>query len=427
MNIVMHEDFLQYVWKNGLFKTNVLRAKGGERIEVIDIGRHNTDAGPDFFNACVKIGDVIWAGNVEIHLRASDWYKHKHHINSAYNNVILHVVDINDKDVFDSSGRLIPTVKISYIEDILFEYEKLFKTRNNLPCLNVIGDIERISISAWLNKLAIERLQQKTERIIQVLTYNNNSWEETFYQLVARYFGLNVNSEPFELLARSTPLKILLKNRHSEFAIESILFGQACMLEVECRDTYYMSLKKEYSFYSKKYELTPILSNLWKHLRLRPSNFPEVRLAQFANLIYKNDNFFSKVLECVKVDDVRKLFEVRASSYWDRHFSFKKTSVTKVKQLGKISIDIIIINAVIPVIFAYGMSHDLQNMKDKAFSWLEDIQAEQNNVVRYWKEAGVMIKTAFESQALIHLERTYCSKHRCLYCDLGKKILRKSI
>lgn len=424
---MMHEDFLQYVWKNGLLQTNVLRTKAGERVEILDFGRHNTDAGPDFFNARVKVGSVLWAGNVEIHLRSSDWYRHNHHFDSAYDNVILHVVEINDKDVFASSGRLIPTVKMSYVEDILFEYERLFKSRKRVSCLSLISDIEKISVSSWLNKLAVERLQQKTEGIFQLLKYNNNSWEETFYQIVARYFGLNVNSEPFELLAKSTPLKVLLKNRHSEIAIESILFGQAGMLQAEKGDTYYSSLRKEYDFYRKKYALNPIAYDLWKYLRLRPSNFPEVRVAQFANLIYKKDNLFSQVLECRGIDELRSLFEVRASSYWNKHFSFNNASVSRIKNLGKTSIDIIIINAVIPVIFAYGVSHDLQNIKDKAFAWLEDIKAEANRIVRQWKEAGVKVESALESQALIQLEKNYCDKRRCLFCDFGNKLLRKSI
>lgn len=426
-DIMMHEDFLQYVWKNGLLKTNVLRTKEGERVEVLDFGRQNTDAGPDFFNVRVKIGSVLWAGNVEIHLRSSDWYRHSHQHDNAYDNVILHVVDVNDKEVFASSGRLIPTVKMPYVEDLLFEYERLFKTRKKISCLDKIANIESITISSWLNKLAIERLQQKTEGILQLLEYNQNSWEETFYQIVARYFGLNVNSQPFELLAKSTPLKVLLKNRHSEIAIESILFGQAGMLEAQKGDTYYSSLKKEYEFYRKKYGLKAISNDLWKYLRLRPSNFPEIRVAQFANLVFKRDTLFSKVLECEKVEELRKLFDVRASSYWNKHFSFNNISVSRIKNLGKTSIDVIIINAVIPVIFAYGKSHDLQNVKDKAFEWLDDIKSEGNRIVRQWKDAGVKVESALDSQALIQLEKNYCEKRRCLCCDLGNKLLRKSI
>lgn len=423
----MHEDFLQYVWKNGLLKTNVLRTEGGERVEILDFGRQNTDAGPDFFNAKVKIGDVVWAGNVEIHLRAGDWYRHNHHVDHAYNNVILHAVEIIDKDVYAASGRLIPAVKLSYVEDLLFEYERLFKSRKKISCLDRFSDLDSITVSSWLNKLAVERLQQKTEGILDLLKYNKNSWEETFYQVLARYFGLNVNSEPFEYLAKNTPLKILLKNRHSEIAIEAILFGQAGMLNEEKGDTYYSSLKKEYEYLKSKYGLTSIPHSLWKYLRLRPSNFPELRVAQFANLVFKSDNIFSKVLECGDVAELYSIFNVKASSYWNKHFSFNNSTVSKVKNLGKTSIDIIIINAVIPIIFAYGISHDMQNIKDKAIYWLESIKAERNRIVRQWENAGVNVVSAMDSQALIQLDKKYCDKRRCLYCDFGNKLLRKNI
>ena len=423
----MKEDFLQYVWKYGLLKTNILRTNNGEKIEVLDFGLINTDAGPDFFNAKVKTGSVLWVGNIEIHLRGSDWYRHNHHIDPAYDNVILHVVEIDDREAYSSSGRLIPTVKISYVDELVFEYESLCKSRKKIPCIHRVNELDSLTIAGWLNKLVVERLQSKTEGILNLYKYNNNSWEETFYQIVARYFGLNVNSFPFELLAKSTPLKVLLKNKDSEIAIEAMLFGQAGMLSGEKGDTYYSSLKKEYEFYKKKYCLKPLSGDLWKYLRLRPSNFPEIRVAQFANLIYKSDPLFSKVIECESLSQLYSLFDTRASSYWNRHYSFNKSSVSQVKNMGKSSIDIIIINAVIPIIFAYGISHDMQKIKDRAFDWLEKLKAEGNRIVLQWKDAGVKVNSALESQALIQLEKNYCDRRKCLSCDFGNKLLRKNI
>ena len=290
---IMTEDFIHFIWKYSYFDSNSLFTTKGDKIEIIKLGEHNTNAGPDFFNAKIKIGDTLWVGNVEIHINSSDWIKHKHSLDNAYNNVILHVVLKYDIDINRQNGEIIPALELKY--DINFEdrYHQLMKNKQWIPCQSYLPAVNKFDIHFWLAKIAIERLHSKSSIIEEKLARNNNNWEESYYHKLARSFGMNVNSEPFELLAMSLPLLILAKHKNNLFQIESLLFGQAGFLnEIMPNELYYVKLQKEYIFLKKKYQLKAIEKHQWKFLRLRPSNFPTIRISQFANLIYKSTSLF---------------------------------------------------------------------------------------------------------------------------------------
>lgn len=423
----MKEAFLHYVWKNGLFDHNNMRTETGEKIEILKIGNYNSDAGPDFLDAQIRIGDTIWVGNVELHVRSSDWYRHKHNYDMAYNNVILHVVDYYDMAVCDTNGKLILSHKLKYSDSLFKEYEYVFKNRQSSSCFASIDKTDIFKIEFWLQRLLVERLQRKSSDVIRLYHQNGNSWEETIYQLIARYFGLNVNAEAFEQLARSLPLKIIARQGDSPLQIEALLFGQAGLLNSSDPDTYQYTLMKEYDYLRKKYILEPINTSMWKFMRTRPYNFPTVRIAQFANLIYKSNSLFSYIIEAEDIGQIKEFFNTSASVYWDSHFCFNKKTKKKSNFMGQSTLDIVIINAVIPTIFAYGRYNDSDKMMDRAIDFLEGMKSENNYITNMWLNEGLKVKSAADSQALIQLKKEYCDKKRCLHCELGNKLMRKHI
>ena len=422
----MKEAFLQYVWKNGLFDHKDMRTETGEMIEVIKLGTYNTDSGPDFLNAKIRIGDILWVGNVEIHIRSGDWFRHKHHIDCAYDNVILHVVDHFDKDVCNTNGEVLKVHKLRYSTTLFKEYEYIFRDRKFYSCFSEMRNEDSFSVNYWLQGLLIERLERKSNDVLRLYNYNHKSWEETLYQLVARYFGLNVNAEPFEQLARSLPLKYLARQRESSLQIEALLFGQSGLLDSLDSDTYQYTLIKEYEYLQKKYKLEPINASMWKFMRTRPHNFPTLRIAQFAGLVNTSHSLFSSVIEATYIEDLRKLFEVSASVYWDTHFSFNKYTKRKSKMMGKSTIDIIIINAIIPTIFAYARYNNNDELRLRALGFLESLNCERNYITKSVKKMGVKLHSAADSQALIQLKNEYCDKKRCLHCEIGNKLIRKT-
>lgn len=419
----MKEAFLQYVWKNGLFDHMNMRTETNEDIEILSLGVYNTNSGPDFINAKIRIDDTIWAGNVEIHVRASDWFKHKHQLDKSYNNVILHVVDDFDKIVCDSTGRDISTYKLSYSSVLYDEYEFLFKDRYLASCFSTIDKNDTFKINFWLQRLLVERLLRKSKDVLELLKLNNSSWEETAYQLVARYFGLNVNAEPFEQLARSLPLKILARQKESPLQIEALFFGQAGLLQSKNPDMYQSTLIKEYDYLRKKHTLDSINVDMWKFMRTRPYNFPTVRIAQFSSFIYNSNSFFSSIIEAENIEQIRKLFKFSVSIYWETHFSFGNRTKKKSAVMGKSTLDIIIINAVVPVVFAYGLYTNNELIMDRAIDLLESIDLEKNYITKMWKSEGLEAKSAADSQALVQLKKEYCDKKRCLHCELGNKLM----
>ncbi len=423
----MKESILQYIWQQRLFVSSDMKTTDNETVEVIDVGKLNTDAGPDFFNAKVKIGDTLWAGNVEIHTRSSEWKKHHHHSDKAYESVILHVVEEVDADVFRNDGEKIPQIKLAYPEQIENDYLQLINEQKWIPCAGKIQSIPSVFIQSWKNALLVERLEQKMEAIESLLNFNNQHWEDAFYITLARNFGFGTNSLAFEQLAKSTPLSALGKHKNNLFQLEAILFGQSGLLEVTDSDEYTLSLKKEYEFLAAKFDLKPISSSLWKLLRLRPDNFPHIRIAQFAALIHSSSKLFSKVLEKPETDFLNEIFDCKPSDYWQTHYTFANQSAKKAKKLGQQSKNTLYINTVIPFLFCYGTERGNQEMKDKALALLEQIPAEKNSIVAGWKSLGLDVQTAYDSQALLHLKKNYCDEKKCLRCRIGHKVLTLSL
>jgi len=420
----MKEEFLQFIWEHSLFNRTNLSTVDGKTLEIISPGRPNTDSGPDFFNARIKIEGTIWAGNVEIHQKSSHWYQHKHDTDGAYDNVILHVVELHDRPVQIKNHEL-PTLEICFPSAILDNYEKLLKSERWIACEDEINKVDPFILRFWFSALMIERLQSKTTEILAILEQNKNNWNETFYHLLARNFGMKTNAIPFELLAKSLPLNILSKHKNDLFQIEALLFGQAGLLnETLLGDDYFLSLRNEYSYLYKKYGLSGIESHLWKFMRLRPINFPTIRIAQLAKLIHHSSALFSRILETEDPKELQKLFDVSASEYWDIHYRFNKTSEeNRKKTLGETVFNNLIINTIAPLLFVYGDQHLDQAMKDRALLLLEKTAPESNQIIRKWNELGIDSRSAFETQALLQLKNTYCTNKKCLNCQLGAKIV----
>lgn len=423
---IMQEEFLQYVWENKLFDAENLNTTIGEQLEIINVGKRNTDSGPDFFNARIKIDDTIWVGNIEIHKNASDWIRHNHQNDKAYNNVILHVAENCDQQIFRNNGEEIPALLLRYPEQLKTNYQKLLDAKTWIACQNQFHKIDPIILQLGFNRLMIERLEDKTSEIIVRLQQNNNDWNETFYQMLARMFGFKVNSVPFELLAKSLPIGILAKHKSSLFQLEALLFGNSGLLNDQLLgDDYYINLRNEYSFLYKKYQLKGIESHLWKFMRLRPGNFPTVRISQLAALIHRSHGLFSRIIEIESLDELKKLFEVQASDYWNAHYSFNKISIrNSVKELGENSINTLIINVLIPFLFVYGEKQNKENLKNRSLEFLEQLPTEENSIIEKWGKMGVESRSAFESQALLQLKNKYCERKKCLNCQIGVKLVK---
>jgi len=422
----MPEEFIHYIWENKLFFKENLKTTDGEPLEIIDTGKRNHDSGPDFFNAKIKINHTLWAGNVEIHKKASDWNRHKHFNDKAYDNVILHVVEENDIQICRNNGTKIATLITDWPEYYNNNYLRLIKSRTWIPCQDQFHHIDPLFIKLSYHGLMIERLQDKTSQIHNIMEKNRNNWNETFYQILARMLGFKINSVPFELLAKSVPLKILFKHKNSLFQVESLLFGASGMLNDEISgDDYYLELRKEFNFLGKKYKLKPIKNHLWKFMRLRPANFPSIRISQLAGIIYHSDGLFSKIMTIENLNDLQKLFRVRASDYWDSHYRFNipaPHSCSKV--IGDASVNVIIINVVIPFLFVYGEEQNQFHLKDRALTFLEELPPENNSIIRKWKKLGVNPKSAFETQALLQLKTLHCERKKCLNCRIGNKLIK---
>jgi len=423
----MKEEFLHYIWQNKLFNQKFYLSDTGETIEIIDTGIPNSNSGPDFFNAKIKSENTVWAGNVEIHLKSSDWNIHKHHIDEKYDNVILHVVNQNDKRCFNSRKKQVSTIEIEFPKHVLENYNYLIQSKNWIACEKDINSIDPIHISLWMESLAIERLQLKTEHIDIILKSNNNNWEETFYLVLARSFGFGVNSDPFEQLAKSVPLKILGKHKSNIHDIEALLFGQSGILEMnEVKDEYVKKLTGDYLHFKNKYNLNPVRGFLWKFLRLRPVNFPTIRIAQFASLINKSTHLLSKIVESDNIVQIEKLFETATSEYWKTHYHFGKISKIKNKELGKESVKTIIINSVAPFLYLYGKNTGKEYLRESALAILCNLSVEKNSIVERWNALGIASNNSFDSQALIQMKKEYCDKKKCLQCNIGNIIITKA-
>ncbi len=422
----MTEEFLHFVWQFGLFDREKLQALTGEEIDIISTGQYNTDAGPDFFNARIRINGIKWAGNVEIHLRSSDWKKHGHSKDKSYNNVILHVVEEYDTDVLINENTIVPTIKLNYNKLVLENYKNIYGSTNHIACSRHIKIIDKDIFKLFFYSLATERLEQKTFNIKQDLIKSNNNWEEVFYINIARNFGFKVNNQPFSMLAESISLKDLAKQKNNLLQIEALLFGQSGLIPKNAEHPYIKSLNSEYIFLKTKFTLTSLQSSIWKFLRIRPVNFPTIRIAQFAALIFNSSALFSKIIEQEKLESLIKLFSVKASTYWDTHYTFEKISQEEEKTLGKESIKILIINTIIPFLFLYGKEKGKEEISERALKFLDQLSVENNTIIRQWNSLNIKAKNALESQALIQLYNNYCLKRKCLQCQCGTTIIRST-
>jgi len=422
------EDFLHYVWKFRLFDRLNLQTTGGEELEVFSAGIHNSDSGPDFHNARIRIGDTVWAGNVEVHLSSSDWQKHGHTTDNAYDNVILHVVYRDDEPLILTNGRRVPTLELEnrISPDLYNRYHTLiFGNQTIIPCEANIGSVDSLTLHNWLTRVLVERLEKKSAAVVTALNKNRGDWEETFYQFLAANFGFKTNALPFELLAKSLPQNILAKHKNNPMQIEALLFGQAGFLKEDMADAYPRKLKNEYDFLQKKYKLVPIENHLWKFMRLRPQNFPTIRLAQFAALVVRSNHLFSKLLEIKDVKGLRDLFmEIKVNPYWENHYRFDVESTPSLKNLGPASVDVLLLNTLALFLFSYGKHNQIQHFINRSLQLLEYLPNENNKIVEDFSSLGVKIKTAFESQALLELKNNYCNYKKCLQCGVGNKILK---
>jgi len=420
----MTEEFLQYIWKHQLFEKENLTTQQGEKLEIINPGTLNSDAGPDFFNASIRIGKTLWAGNVEIHLKSSDWMKHGHQSDAAYNNVILHVVNEPDVDVTINEIRALPTFIPQISQNVKTNYEFLLQQNKWPACSESIGTVDPIYRTSALNALLVERLQAKTLQIERLLNLNNHHWNETFYQHLAMTFGLKTNELPFEMLTRSIPLSIVSKHKESIFQLEALLFGQSGMLNEQLiGDDYFLKLREEYQYLAAKYQLKGMESHLWKFLRLRPANFPTIRIAQFAALINKSESLFSKLMEFKSIEAIAPMFHVKTSTYWETHYRFNQASTKQEKWLGKNTSNLLLINSVVPFLFLYGDRTAKNELKERAFQFLEQLPAENNNITNRWAELGLKAENAYDTQALIQLKNVYCDHKNCLKCQIGNKVI----
>jgi len=422
------EDFLHYVWKFRLFDKADLKTVDGEEIEIYSVGIHNTDAGPDFQNARIRIGGTVWAGNVEVHVPSSDWAKHNHNTDKAYDNVILHVVYRDDAPVILADGNRLPTFELQnrISPDLYNRFHSLvYGNQTIIPCEASIGSIDEFTRRTWLTRVLIERLEKRSETVIKALNLNRGDWEETFYQFLAANFGFKTNALPFEMLAKSLPQNILAKHKNNPMQIEALVFGQAGFLEIDFVDEYPQKLKTEYNFLRKKYKLTPVENHLWKFLRMRPQNFPTVRLAQFAALIVKSNHLFSKILDIKDIKSLRGLFiEININPYWENHYRFDVESKPLSKTLGASSIDVLLLNTLVLFLFSYGKHLQQEYYISRAMKLLENLPKEENNIITDFDVLGVKANTAFESQALLELRNNYCNFKKCLQCGIGNKILK---
>ncbi len=421
----MTERLLQFIWQFQYYNKVNLVTEQGESLHIIHQGSLNSNQGPDFNNGRVEINNTTWAGNIELHLKSSDWHLHRHGADRNYHNIILHVVWQNDQEIVDGNGCLLPTLLLQPLvpKVLLSKYDWLMRSQDFVACEKQLPVLSGLSWLAWKERLAVERLQDKSAHVLQALQQANNHWEEVFWWMLARNFGIKVNADVFESLAKSIPLNVLAKHKNQIHQLEALLLGQAGLLQATFTEDYPLLLQREYRFLQKKYACTPPTMSPY-FLRMRPANFPTIRLAQLAMLVYQSSHLFSKILEAGKLDDVRVLLNVTANDYWHYHYRFDDPVDYQPKQLGVQMVDNIIINTVVPVLFAYASHKKDGDCRDKTLAWLAELTPEVNTILKGWKSLGVSAANAMESQALIELKNNYCNKKRCLECAVGNALLR---
>lgn len=420
------EQLLHYVWKHKIFPLKELKTTTGQQVEVIDTGLANTDAGPDFFNAKLKLDGVLWIGNIEIHERSSDWFKHGHHADAGYNSVILHIASEIDMEISRSNGERIPQIQLICPEAVRTNYKELLETASYPPCYRIIPSLSPFTAHSWMSALQMERFEQKATLLNERLKRCQGNWEDAFFITLARNFGFGLNGDAFETWAHRLPFRAVDKHRNDLFQIEAIFFGQAGILEDSDGDGYYLRLKKEYTYLQHKFGLIPMDASLWRFLRLRPANFPHIRIAQLACLYHRAYGLLSRIMETETLQGVRDILKGGTSEYWLTHYTFGGSSPSRPKTLSNTSLDLLIINTVVTFLYAYGLHKGNRVLCARAGSFLEELKAENNYITRMWEQCGMKASNAADSQALIQLKKEYCDKKKCLYCRIGYEYLKRS-
>ena len=421
----MREDLLQFIWQHQYFNSYQLISEQNEHVEIIHPGLYNTNQGPDFIEASIRINGLMLVGQIEIHYKSSDWYKHCHHRDHHFKNIILHVVWEHDKDIHINN---IPISTLSLSNKVpkwlLSKYEALMKQNATIPCQHLFPKLSDIQWLSWQERLATERIEQKAITLLQYWEKNMRDWEEICWQTIAAAFGLKINQSLFLSTAKTIHWNILQKHQLYPIQIEALLMGQGNMLSQTYKDDYPIELWKEYQYLKKKYQLPlqPIQAN---YLRMYPASFPTLRFSQLSQFISKHQKLFSSFLECTSVQEIKSMLLVSTSTYWRNHYLFDKISESKNKQIGKKTIENIIINAIIPLVFAFGIHQENNAYKEKTIQWLTQMGAEQNTLTRQWEQLQVINHSAFDSQAFIQLSTQYCKHKKCLQCQIGKHILCK--
>lgn len=419
------EQLLHYVWKHKIFPLKELKTTTGQQVEVIDTGLANTDAGPDFFNAKLKLDGVLWIGNIEIHERSSDWFKHGHHADAGYNSVILHIASEIDTEISRSNGERIPQIQLICPEAVRTNYKELLETDSYPPCYRIIPSLPPFTAHSWMTALQMERFEQKATLLNERLKRCQGNWEDAFFITLARNFGFGLNGDAFETWAHRLPFRAVDKHRNDLFQIEAIFFGQAGILEDSDGDGYYLRLKKEYTYLQHKFGLIPMDASLWRFLRLRPANFPHIRIAQLACLYHRAYGLLSRIMETETLQGVRDILKGGTSEYWLTHYTFGGSSPSRPKTLSNTSLDLLIINTVVTFLYAYGLHKGNRVLCARAGSFLKELKAENNYITRMWEQCGMKASNAADSQALIQLKKEYCDKKKCLYCRIGYEYLKR--
>lgn len=423
----MQEDFLHYIWQHKKMSVAHLKTTQHEALEIVSVGQHNTNSGPDFFNAQLKIADQFWAGNVEVHVKSSDWFVHNHETDQAYDNVILHVVWEHDTEIFRKNNSIVPTLELKEVVDktVLLNYSKLLSAKDKwINCEADFAEVAPFVLESWLERLYIERLERKSETIEKLLQDSKNNWEAVLFKMLAKNFGLKVNGEAFFSMANAVDFQIIRKLQNNQTTLEALFFGLTGLLDQDIQEPYFLVLQKEYRYLKRKYNLHDTEVVPIQFFRLRPQNFPTIRLSQLATLYHLHSSLFSQIMEISSLKTIYKLFQVSTSVFWETHYSFGKVSKPSNKKITKAFVDLLIINTIIPIKFAYAR-HQGKDVNDFLLELIQQIPSEKNSIVSAFNKIKKVSHTAMQSQALIQLKTTYCDKNQCLKCAVGNALIVK--
>ena len=423
----MKEDFLQYLWLHKKIDVLRLRTTDNERLEVVSVGQHNHNSGPDFFNGQVRIENQLWAGNIEVHIKSSDWFVHGHEKDAAYDNVILHVVYEYDADIFRRDNSTVPTLELKKFinQEVLHNYYKLFSSKQTwINCEQDINSVDKFTLKSWQERLYIQRLERKSKSIVGLLKASKNDWEAVLFKLLAKNFGLKVNGDAFNCMANSVAFSVVRKTSSSLKQLEALFFGQAKLLSGPGATDYYNTLQSDYKFLKQKFTLDYEGGVNVRFFRLRPSNFPTIRLSQLANLYHKEQQLFSKVISAEHLKELYALFQVNTSPFWKTHYTFEKVSKERSKKITKAFVDLLLVNTVLPLRFCYAKQKG-DPFNEDLLEIISEITSEKNSIVDGFNRLNQTAKSALESQAFIQLKTEYCDKNKCLHCAVGNALLTK--